>query len=84
MLRPPRPPATTPISPLRRRVLNTVAIAGVGVAAGLAYAQFWLPPETLTDRQRSMYGTMGAVVAVLGVRLAAIIRAVLLDYFGEQ
>ena len=66
---------------MRQRIMMTVAVAGLGVTGGLLYARF---SGATGDRILSMYGTMGAVIAVLGLRLAAIFRSILSDYFSDQ
>lgn len=83
MLRPPPTRTSQQLSPLRRRVLTTIVVAFIGTTVGLIYARFTLSDEQLSGNLPAMYGTLGAVIAVLGVRLTAILRAILSDYFGS-
>ena len=72
--------------------MNTVAIAATGVFAGLLYARYILPEaqgggalnDELQRRAYALYGTMGAVVAILSVRLGAIVSAILRDYLSKE
>ena len=61
----------------------TIVAAFLGATLGLLYARYTLAPDQLDGNLPSMYGTMGAVVAVLGMRLVAIFRSILSDYFGD-
>ena len=93
MLRRSPSPDRPAVSPLRRRILNTVAIAACGAFAGLGYARYILPespptvPGTVQDEARrrtvALYGTTGAIVALLGVRLASVIRTIISGYLDE-
>ena len=74
----------SPIAGLRLRFFSTLVIAAVGAVGGLAYAYSLLPPDQLTPRSVALYGAMGATIAILGVRLARIIRLILADYFGAD
>lgn len=70
-LRPPRRPATPSSAPagVLRRLIQALLIAAIGVAGGFAYAQFSLSPAQLSTRLPGLYASMGAAIAILGVRL---------------
>ncbi len=93
MLRRSPSPSRPAFSHLRRKILNTVAVAAAGVFAGLMYARYTRPaslaeaPTAEADaaqrRTEALYGTTGAIVALLGVRLASVIRAIVSGYLDE-
>ncbi|MEM7676828.1 MAG: hypothetical protein AAF449_12565 [Myxococcota bacterium] len=84
MLRPPKTQVSQPVSSLRKRLVNTVAAAFLGGTLGLLYARFSLPDEQLTGRLPAMYGTLGAVVGILGFRVVSMFREILSDYFPRD
>ena len=76
--------ASQPVSPLRIRLMSTIAVAFVGATAGLLYVRMTMPDLPESSRLPALYGGFGSVFAVLGVRLAGLFRAILSDYFTRE
>ncbi len=84
MLRRTVTPRLQPLPSLWKRIATTVVVATVGAVAGLLYSKFFLSIGDEAGRLDGMYGTLGAVIAVLSVRVAAVVRTILTDYFGDS
>jgi hypothetical protein len=65
---------------LRSRVVLTLIPAIIGGAIGFGYAKATLPQEVIQNTMlAAMYGSAGAITAILAVRLSAIIRLLARD-----
>jgi hypothetical protein len=60
---------------LRSRVVNTLIPALIGAAIGFSYARASLPKEVVENTAlAAMYGSAGAIIVILGVRLSLMVR----------
>ncbi len=63
----------TTASPVRAKIVQSVLLAAVGVGVGYYYAKLTLPPEQLERTSLpGMYAAMGAVTAILTMRVLTI------------
>lgn len=74
--------ASAATSSLRRRVLGTLAPAALGCALGFYYAQAFVP-EAASQNLYGMYATIGAVIAIMTVRVGSILWMIVADFLGR-
>ncbi|MBI4815473.1 MAG: hypothetical protein HY791_04415 [Deltaproteobacteria bacterium] len=59
---------------------TSVLAASVGAALAWYYAEYTLPKTLLDAGHARLYAVLGAVCAVLGLRLASVIRSVMREW----
>lgn len=70
---------------VRKKLASSMLAAAVGAAAGYGYATRFLSEELQeTKSVFGMYVVLGAVLAVLGLRLFGIFRTILSDYGSKK
>lgn len=70
---------------VRDRFLNSMTPAMIGAGLGFAYARYTIDAEALaTSKLPGMYACMGAVIAILALRGAALLRLMFVDFFGSK
>ncbi len=70
---------------IRKKMFASLVPAAIGAIGGYYYGLKTLDPALSTSSTLpAMYGCMGAIVGVLGVRIFALFRSMFADFFGKK
>jgi len=70
---------------MRDRLIGSLTPAMIGAGLGFVYARETMGPEAVEGSALpGMYACMGAVIAILVIRVAGLVRMMFSDYFGKD
>lgn len=70
---------------MRDRFIGSLTPAMIGAGLGFAYARYSMTPEALeSSSMPGMYAGMGAVIAILGLRVFSLLRLMFSEFFGKR
>lgn len=70
---------------LRDRLIGSLTPAMIGAGLGFVYARETMDPAALEGSSLpGMYACMGAVIAILAVRVLGLFRLMFSDFFGKK